>query len=205
MQPAIQSKVNGIDAEALRQTVEAIRSHPELARFQFRARNQLVEGALNRSEVGEFHGAQTEHRRGIEPFVLHNDEPHVLLSKDQAPNPVEYVLQALLACMTTTTVYKAAAHGIEIDGIESEIEGDIDLRGLLEIDPNVPPGFQEIRATLRIRSQDTSPELREFYRKSPVFDTLTRPVPVKVCVIVEPSDNAPPRHARGSRGDSPAE
>lgn len=192
MQPAIQPRVNGIDAQALRQTVDAIRSDPKLAQFQFRARNQLVEGALNRSEVGEFHGALTEHRRGVEPFVLHNDEPHVLLSKDQAPNPVEYVLQALLACMTTTTVYKAAAHGIEIEAIDSEIEGDIDLRGLLEIDPDVPPGFQEIRVTLRIKSKDPRPELQEFYRKSPVYDTLTRPIPVKVCVVVEP-DSATPR------------
>lgn len=186
MQTALPGNVNGLDTGALRTTVETIAAEPDLARFRFRARNQLVEGGLNRSEIGQFHGARQEHRCGVEPFVLHNDEPPVLLSEDRAPNPVEYVLQALLACMTTATTYKAAAHGIEIESIQSEIEGDIDLRGMFGLDPEVRPGFQEIRATLRIRAKDGgSEQLREFYRSSPVFDTVSQPVPVKVQVIVE--------------------
>lgn len=176
---------NGVDTEALGQTVEAIVANPEIAAFQFRARNELVGGGLNRSEVKEFRGALQEHRTDKAPFVMHNDEPPVLLSGDQAPNPVEYVIQALLGCMTTTTNYKAAAQGIEIQSIRSEIEGDLDMRGLLGLDPDVRPGFQELRATLRIKTNGPRDKVRELYRSSPVFDTVSRPVPVKVNVVFE--------------------
>ena len=125
--------------------------------------------------------------RGLdkEPFVMDNDEPPVLLSADRAPNPVEYVIQALLGCMTTTTNYKAAAQGIEIKSIRSEVEGDIDLRGFLGLDPGVRPGFQEMRATLRIKTSGPRDKVRELFRSSPVLDTLSRPVPIKVNVVFE--------------------
>ncbi len=181
-----QSKViNGVDTMALNQTVAAIKTDPELAQFKFRAKNRTIHGGHNQSEVKEFYGAKQEHRADKEPFVLDNDEPHVLLSGDVGPNPVEYAIQALLGCMTTTTMYKAAAQGIEIESIRSEVEGDIDLHGLLGLDPDVRPGYQEIRATLRIKTKGPADKIRNLYRFSPVYDTLSRPVPIKIDVQFE--------------------
>jgi uncharacterized OsmC-like protein len=186
MQTATEMReLNGVNLEALSQTVEAIQQKPEIADFKFRATNRMVQGAHNRSEVKEFYGACTEHRTDQEPFVLVNDEPPVLLSEDRGPNPVEYVIQALLGCMTTTTMYKAAAQGIEIESISSEVEGDLDLHGILGLDPDVRPGFQEIRAKLRIKTKGPKDKVRDLHRFSPVFDTLRQPVPVKVDVIFE--------------------
>lgn len=179
------SQRNGVDTVALGSTVIAIHSNPKLAQFRFRVRNRLVEGGLNRSEIGEFYGAETAHRNGLEPFVVHNDEPAVLLSGDEAPNPVEYLLQALLGCLTTTTAYKATANRIDITSISSEVEGDLDLRGMLGLDSNVRPGLQEVRATLRIKSPGRDHRLLTFYQNSPVYDTLSRGVPVKVEVLLE--------------------
>lgn len=176
---------NGVDTGALGKTVDAIQGNPAIAAFKFRAQNRLISGGLNRSEVQTFHGALQEHRTDQNPFVLYNDEPPVLLSADQAPNPVEYVIQALLGCMTTTTNYKAAAQGIEIESITSEIEGDLDLQGMLGLDPDVRPGFQELRATLRIKTRGPKEMVRDLYMGSPVYDTLARPVPIKVNVIFE--------------------
>ncbi len=48
---------------------------------------------------------------------------------DIGPNPVEYLLTALLSCLTTTMVYHAALRGIHIEELESEVEGDLDLQG----------------------------------------------------------------------------
>jgi uncharacterized OsmC-like protein len=183
--PTPVTMLNGINPDALAQTVAAIQAQPELAQFQFRARNRLIGGGLNRSEIKTFHGAKQEHRTDSPGFVVDNDEPPVLLSQDQAPNPVEYVIHALLGCMTTTTVYKAAALGIEIESVRSEIEGDLDLQGMLGLDPSVRPGYQELRARLFIKTKDQRPELLELYRGSPVFDTLARPVPIKVQVVLE--------------------
>lgn len=177
--------VNGVDTRALNQTVDAIKKDPGLARFKFRAKNRAIRGGHNQSHVKEFHGAGQEHRTDKPPFVLDNDEPPVLLSGDVGPNPVEYVIQALLACMTTTTMYKSAAQGIEIESIQSEVEGDIDLRGLLGLDPNIPPGFEEIRARLKIKTRGPKEKVRDLHRSSPVFDTLTRAIPVKVEIQFE--------------------
>ncbi len=177
--------VNGVDTKAMHQTVAAIKADPDLAQFRFRAKNRAIRGGHNRSEIKEFYGAKQEHRTDKEPFILDNDEPPVLLSDDSGPNPVEYAIQALLGCMTTTTMYKAAAQGIAIESIRSEVEGDIDLRGLLGLDPDVRPGYQEIRAKLRIKTKGPKDKVRDLYRFSPVYDTLSRPVPIKVEVQFE--------------------
>jgi uncharacterized OsmC-like protein len=178
--------VNGVDLDALTRTVTAIQAQPEAAQFKFRATNRYVHGGLNRSEIKQFYGAMQEHRTDTKaPFVVENDEPPILLSKDQAPNPAEYVVQALLGCMTTTTVYKAAAQGIEIESIRSQIEGDIDVQGMLGLDSDVRPGFQEIRARLIIKTKGPRDTVRDLHTFSPIYDTLARPVPVRVEVVFE--------------------
>lgn len=179
------TKINGVDVEALGQTLEAIKNRNEIAQFQFRAENKFVSGGLNRSKIKTFTGALQEHRTDAEGFTMLNDEPHVLLSGDQAPNPAEYVIQALLGCMTTTTAYHAAGMGIEIESMSSEIESDVDLQGMLGLDPDVRPGFQEIRVKLRIKTKGPKEKIRDLHRSSPIYDTLSRPVPVKVDVIFE--------------------
>ena len=68
-------------------------------------------------------------------LVLDADEPPVLLGEDRGPNPVEYALSALSACMTTALVYHAAAKGYELEEVESRWEGDLNLKGFLGIDP----------------------------------------------------------------------
>jgi len=177
--------INGVDTKALAETVEAIKAKPEIAKFEFRAKNRLVEGGLNRSEIKEFRGACQEHRTDGGGFVLENDEPPVLLSRDRAPNPVEHVIHGLLGCMTTTTMYKAAGLGIEIESIRSEVEGDIDLHGMFGMDPDVRPGYQELRAKLVIKTKGPKDVVRQLHRYSPVYDTLARPVPIKVEVVFE--------------------
>ncbi len=174
--------LNGVDVQALHATIGAIRNEPRLGQFRFRARNRSVEGGLNRSEIKEFYGAGQEHRTEDEPFVLLNDEPPVLLSGDQAPNPVEYILHGLLGCMTTTTAYHAAAAGIPVESITSEIEGDLDVQGMLRLDPDVRPGYRELRAVLRIKTTGDRETLAKLHQYSPVYDTLARPVPIKVRV-----------------------
>jgi hypothetical protein len=95
------------------------------------------------------------------------------------------VVQALLGCMTTTTVYKAAAQGIAIESFRSEIEGDLDVQGMLGLDPDVRPGVQEIRARLIVKTTGSREAIRELHKSSPVYDTLARPVLIMVEVVFE--------------------
>src|SRR5215468_6448579 len=117
-------------------------------------------------------------------MVLSADEPEVLLGNDSGANPVEHLLHALASCVTTSMVYHAAARGISIDQVESLLEGNLDLRGFLNLDPNVRNGYQGIRITLRVKANVSDQQFRELTsfgpRFSPVFDTLVRGVPVQV-------------------------
>ena len=177
--------VNGVAVDALSQTVEAIKATPSIAKFNFRIRNQWYDAAKNRSTVDDFYGAGQEQSRTT-PILLDADEPPVLLGTDSAANPVEYLLHALAACMTTSMVYHAAARGIHIDEVESSLEGDIDLNGFLELDKNVRNGFQGIRVTFKIKADVPDERLQQIGQlapgRSPVFDSLTNGVPVSVTI-----------------------
>jgi uncharacterized OsmC-like protein len=175
--------VNGVNVDELFGTINTIKAAPVVARFKFSAENQWIDGGHNRTMIKNFYGTQQNHERQA-PFMLDADEPPILLGKDHGPNPVEYVLTALAACVTTAIVYHAAAKGVAIRSMESRLEGDIDLQGFLGIRDDVPRGYKEIRMYVKMDA-DAPPEMLEDIVKlgptySPVFDTLTRPVPVHV-------------------------
>ena len=171
--------INGVNVTRLGQTIEAIQSRPELAQFRFRARNQWDIGGHNQATVDTFHGVcqEMEHKQ---PFTFDADEPTVLLGEDNGANPVEFVLAGLSGCMTTTLAYHAANRGMKIEEIRSEYEGDIDLQGLLGLDPNVRSGYREIRVKFKVKGDADEATIQELLRKSPVYDTLRNPVMIKV-------------------------
>jgi uncharacterized OsmC-like protein len=175
--------VNGVKIDELFGTIDAIKKAPVIAKFKFRAENRWIDGGHNRTTVKNFFGTQRDHNHK-EPFVLDADEPPLLLGKDLGPNPVEYALTALAACVTSSIVYHAAAKGVTIRSMESRLEGDIDLRGFLGIRDDVPRGYKEIRMYVNIDADAPPEKLEEIVRLgptySPVFDTITRAVPVYV-------------------------
>jgi len=181
----VTSKVNGVDVDRLSGTIDHISADRTLARFQFRTRNEWIDGGHSRSTIKEFYGAGKEDTSRTEPFVLDADEPPVLLGENKAPNTVEYVLHALAACLTGTIVYHAAARGIVLDSLESTIEGDVNLRGFLGLDETVRPGYQQIRVAFKATGDfddDQLAELASLVRYSPVRDIVSNPVPVAIDV-----------------------
>jgi len=183
MQAQSKKTMNGVDVSRLVETVQAVKAAPELGTFQFRIANRWIGGGENRSEVKGFHGCGQEMQHSA-AFTMTADEPDVLLGTDKGANPVEYLLHALAACVTTSMMYHAAARGIAVEQVESSLEGDIDLRGFLGIDPTVRNGFQNIRMTVRIKANATDEQLRQLSclgpTFSPVYDSITRGVPVTV-------------------------
>jgi len=175
--------VNGVNVDELFGTIDAIKKAPVIAKFKFRAENQWIDGGHNRTTLKNFYGTQQDHEHK-EPFVLDADEPPLLLGRDIGPNPVEYALTALAACVTTSIVYHAAAKGVTIRSMESRLEGDIDLQGFLGLKDDVPRGYKEIRMYVNIDADAPPEKLQEIVQLgptySPVFDTITRAVPVSV-------------------------
>jgi hypothetical protein len=71
-------------------------------------------------------------------------------------------------------VYHAAVRGIRLEKVESELEGDIDLRGLLAVSDEVRPGYQEIRVNFKVETNPENVEiLKELVRLSPVYDVVS--------------------------------
>ncbi len=183
--PKLSATTNGIELDILQKTVDALKEDPELGACRFRARNKWLDGNQNCTTVMNFYAAKAEQTHG-EAFELHADEPPMLAGHDQAPNPVEHLLNALAGCVTTSMVAHAAVRGIHIDELESELEGDIDLRGFLGLSNDVPKGYTDIRVRFRIKSDEKNMErFKELAAFSPVYNTLTNGV--NVDIQVEPT------------------
>jgi uncharacterized OsmC-like protein len=176
------ASVNGIHLETLNATVQAITQDPGLGQCRFRARNSWLGGNHNCTTITGFYGARQEiaHKQRYE---LHADEPPILAGNDAGANPVEHLLNALAACVTTSMIAHAAVRGIHIEELESELEGDIDLRGFLGLDEAVPKGFTDIRVRFRVKADiDSMERLKRLSMYSPVLNTLTRGTNVDIQV-----------------------
>jgi uncharacterized OsmC-like protein len=175
---------NGLNLDQLVQTVNVIKNNPDLGHFEFRATNQWINGGENRSRIQGFYGAGAEDESRSEPFEFTNGEPPVLLGNNEGANPVEYLLHALAGCVTTTTVLHAAARGITIHKLSTELTGDIDVQGLLALDDSVPVGYESICIKMDIEADCSDEELDELVNfaknHSPVCSTIRKPVPVMV-------------------------
>jgi uncharacterized OsmC-like protein len=181
-QTANSTRINGIEIDTLAGTVNAIKEDPQLGACHFRASNTWLSGNHNRSTVTGFFGAKQEIAH-TQTFTMDADEPAILAGDDQGANPVEHLLHALASCLTTSMVAHAAVRGIEIEELESELEGDIDLRGFLGLSMDVPKGYTDIRANFRVKAKPEDVEkIRELAKFSPVFNTITRGADVAVNV-----------------------
>ena len=175
--------LNGVDTPTLLATINAVAGQPELAKFQFRADNKWVEGTHSRSAMKSFRGAGGEQKH-VKSHSADGDHPTVLCGADNAPTPVEWLLHALATCLTAGIGNIAAARGIKLTSVQSHIEGNIDLRGILGISDDVRNGFQDISIRFEVEG-DASPEklaqlVEQARARSAVFDVLTNGVPVSV-------------------------
>lgn len=178
-----QTKINGVNVDELVGTIEAVSQQPELGKLQFRAGNEWIGGARNRTTVKDVYGAGQEQPRE-KAFVMEKDEPLFLLGTDTAANPVEHLLAGLAGCLTTTLVYFAAAEGVRLNEVTSKFEADASLLGFLGLDENTRMGCEEIRVTFDIKSDAPREKIEALVElaksRSGVFDMLTNTTPVSV-------------------------
>lgn len=168
-----ETTLNGVRVNAVQDLVSEIEKDPDLAKSTFRLRNKWINCGHNRSTITGFYGGKQEIDH-LSTFELDADEPPILAGEDHGANPVEHLLNALASCMTTSLVYHAALRGIRIDELESELEGDIDLRGFLGIGNEVRKGYQNIRVTFKVKTDaENLGRLKALSKQSPVFDVTT--------------------------------
>jgi uncharacterized OsmC-like protein len=174
---------NGVDTATLFATLDAVKQAPEAARFQFRAHNQWVSGTHNRGTITDFFGVGEE-RTHERSFTFDADHPAVLVGQDQGPTPVEFVLHALAACLTAGLANIAAARRVKLTEVRSTVTGDIDLNGILGLNPDVRNGYQQLTVRFTIKGDAPADTLRELVEqsqaRSAVYDILTNQVPVTI-------------------------
>jgi uncharacterized OsmC-like protein len=176
---------NGVDVAALLGAREALAAMPEAALFQWRARCEWVHGTHSRTTVEDFSGLGAEHTHR-QQFVFDGDHPEVFASQDNGATPVETVLAALGGCLTAGIATVATNRGVALRSVVATLEGDMDLQGILGIDPEVRNGYKGVRVRYEIDADASKEELEaivaQSQKRSAVFDILTNPTKVTVTV-----------------------
>jgi uncharacterized OsmC-like protein len=183
-----ESMRNGVDTSTLFATLDAVKAAPQAAQFQFRADNEWVTGTHSRGTIHGFFGVGEE-RTHERTFHFDADHPAVLVGRDNGPTPVEYVLHALAACLTAGLANIAAARGIRLTEVRSTVAGDIDLNGILGLNPDVRNGYQNITVRFTVKGDAPAEKLRELVEqsraRSAVYDVITNQVPVTIEIATD--------------------
>jgi len=175
--------MNGVDVPNFIATLGAVDNQREIAKFTFRANGEWLAGTHSRVEFRDFYGAcaEGEHRQ---PYAIEGDHLEVLCGTDNAPTPAELLLGALSACLTAGIGNIASMRQVKLESAEVTVEGDIDLTGILGIDPQTRNGFNGVRVTVAIKGDADDETLEKIVRqsvaRSAVFDVMTNGVPVSV-------------------------
>jgi uncharacterized OsmC-like protein len=159
---------------------------PELARFQWRASCDWVNGTHSRTTIETFHGAGGEQQH-CQMFVLDTDHPELFASEDHGVAPVEMVLAGLAGCITGGMAAVATNRGIQLESVRATVEGDMDLAGILGIDGDTRNGFSAIRVRYEISADATRDDIEalvaQSQKRSAVFDIVTNPTDVTVELV----------------------
>ncbi len=178
--------VNGINVDELFALIEGVRRDAAKGKTSWRVTTTWQGQTRSRAQVEGFDiGGERVPRR----FSIDIDEPRQLGGTNWFANPQEHLLAALNACMTVGYVAQCAVRGISLDSLEIETNGEIDLRGFLGIDPAVPPGYEELSYTVRIKGSGTDEQFAEIHEAvmatSPNFYNVSRPVALRPTLVVE--------------------
>ncbi len=174
---------NGVNVEALLGAREAMTGAPEAAQFQWRAGCEWVNGTHSRTTVKNFFGvgAEQSHR---ETFTVETDHPELFAAEDMGPTPAEMILVGLAGCLTAGIASVATNRGIQLNSVKATLEADMDLQGILGIDPEVRNGFSGIKVSFEIDADATQEEIEalvaQSQKRSAVYDALANPTPISV-------------------------
>ena len=174
---AVRPARNGVDVPTLFATLDAVKGQPEIAAFQFRATNEWISGTHNRSTIQGFYGAGQEDQSRPIPFTYDADHPTVLVGNNNGPTPVEFLLHAIAACLTSGLANIASARGV------TAAPGPVDRRRATStcsassaLSDTVRNGYRQIRVSFEIEG-DASAEMlaalvEQSRRRSAVYDVL---------------------------------
>lgn len=146
-----QTSINGVDVAVLEDAVAAIEKSPELGAVRFRASSEWVHDRRVQSSIRSYRASGAEHDRP-EPHRIPTDLPTGIMGTDQGPSPLELALAALTSCVATTIVAQASVQGIALQSVNVGVEGDFDLRGVLNLSDEVRKGYEQLTLAVAVRA-----------------------------------------------------
>ncbi|GHJ42942.1 osmotically inducible protein C [Catellatospora sp. TT07R-123] len=174
---------NGVNVQALLDAREALKNAAEAAQFTWRATSTWQKGVHSTVRIQNFHGLGQEQSHQAES-VFDADHPAVFAAEDNGITPIEYLLVGLASCLTAGVASVAQNRGIQLRSVESVVEGNHDIRGILGADSEVRNGYNDIKVTFKIDADATPQEIEalvaQSQKRSAVFDALTNPTNVSV-------------------------
>ena len=178
--------VNGLDVDEIRELARELGRDPGRGQMEFRVSTAWKGQLRSRTSVDSYTiGGQRVHRH----LEVDADEPFELLGRNTAANPQELLMAALNAGLTVGYVVQAALRGITLESLHIETTGALDLRGVLGLDPRIPPGFESIRYVARLYAVATHSHLGEVneavVRTSANYFNVSQPVKVDARLVVE--------------------
>jgi len=176
---------NGVNVDALLGAREALSATPAAAQFTWRAACEWMGGVHSKSTVQGFFGLGEEQKHS-KTFTIEADHPPHFAASDHGATPVEIVLSALASCLTAGVAAVSQHRGIQLNKVSVHVEGDMDIQGILGMDPDVRNGFSAIRVAFDIDAdasqEDIEALVAQSQKRSAVFDIITNPSLVAVSV-----------------------
>jgi uncharacterized OsmC-like protein len=176
---------NGVNVQALLEAREVLAGAPEAAQFTWKATSKWTNGVHSETTIQNFFGLGEERSHKTEA-VFDADHPEVFAAPDNGITPIEYILVGLAGCLTAGVASVAQNRGIQLRSVESTVEGNHDIRGILGADSDVRNGFNDIKVTFKIDADASKQEIEalvaQSQKRSAVFDALTNPTEVSVQV-----------------------
>ena len=175
---------NGVNVQALLDAREVLKGAPEAAQFTWRASVQVAERRAQHDQGPELLRPRARSRATSTSAVFEADHPEVFAATDNGITPIEYLLVGLASCLTAGVASVAQNRGIQLRSVESTVEGEHDIRGILGADSDVRNGFNDIKVTFTIDAdasrEDIEALVAQSQKRSAVFDALTNPTDVTV-------------------------
>jgi uncharacterized OsmC-like protein len=176
---------NGVNVQALLDAREALKKMPEAAKFKWRASCKWQNGTHSRTTVTGFHGLGQEQKHRTQ-FSFEADHPEVFASEDLGATPVELVLVGLASCLTAGVAAVAQNRGIQLRSVEAQLEGSMDIQGILGVDSEVRNGYDDVKVNFNIDAdaskEDIEALVAQSQKRSAVYDIITNPTSVSVSV-----------------------
>jgi uncharacterized OsmC-like protein len=174
---------NGVNVAALLEARTALSQAPEAAQFTWRATCEWVNGTHSHSSVNGFFGlgAEQGHRTTFEYDV---DHPELFAAEDQGATPVEIVLVGLASCLTAGVASVAQNRQIQLRSVKATLEGPMDVRGILGMDPEIRNGFAGVKVHFDIDADASEEDIKalvaQSQKRSAVYDIISNPTNITV-------------------------